>query len=83
MMIEGLEKPDYSAAVLGVSLVERLHDVALSLRRVHVLLDWFDDLHTAQLTFTANSSSLQRAYTTLPNVPVPNKRVTRYLCPNF
>jgi hypothetical protein len=79
MVIEGLKEPYNSAAVLRISLVKGLHDVPFSLGRIHVFLDWFDDLHTAQLTFTANSSSLQRASSTLPNVPVPNKRVTRYL----
>lgn len=83
MMIEGLDELDDVAAVVMIRLVQRLHDVPLSLRRVHVFLDWLDDLHTAQLTFTANNSSLYRASSTRPNVPVPSNRVTRYLCPNF
>lgn len=83
MMIEGLVKPDDTAAALRIGFIESLHDVPLSLRRVHVFLDRFDNLHTAELTFTANSSYLHLASTTLPKVPVPSSRVTLYLCPNF
>jgi hypothetical protein len=83
MMIEGLNESHDATVALRICLVQIFNYVALSLRRVHVFWHWLYNLHTAQLTFTANSPSLYLTSTTLPKVPVPKRRVTLYLCPNF
>lgn len=83
MMIEGFVVPDDATLMVRVSLVEGLYNRPFRLRRLNVLLHWLNDLHIHQLTFTAYTSSLYLASTTLPKVPVPINRLTLYLCPNF
>ena len=46
MVIERLIEPYNPTAILRVSLVKGFYDVPLSLGRIHVFLDWLDDLHT-------------------------------------
>lgn len=82
-MVEGLNKAHDTGEILRISLVERFYNVALSLGRVYVLLDWLYHLHSPQLTFTANTYYRHFASSTRPNVPVPNRRVTLYLWPSF
>lgn len=53
MMIERLVEADDATAVFWIRLVEGFDDGSLSLGRVHVFVNWLDDLHTGRLTFTA------------------------------